>query len=159
MDEPGSFGAPRPQAAGAPDLMAVFFGVLSLLALWWTVAEVRRNAQARHSSHWSKVSGSILDSRVHVRPGTSRFPSRSYPVIHYAYTVTGHAYQGNRATFDESCDESYARDVVDRYPAGMQVDVFYDPNRPSIAVLEPKTFELYGIGSILFCLLAAATPT
>ena len=58
----------------------------------------------------------------------------------------------------KSGDISYAKEIVEKYPEGSKVKVFYDPNNPEIAVLEPKfqlnvvfVFSILG-GVIFLCL-------
>jgi hypothetical protein len=48
----------------------------------------------------------------------------------------GQPYQGNKIMPGPSAGGSWAHKVVERYPAGAQVMVYYDPNNPSEAVLE-----------------------
>lgn len=78
--------------------------------------------------------------------------------IAYDYTVNGASYTGSNVHFGQysTSDPSYGRSIVNRYPLGKQVMVYYDPDNPSESVLEPgagwSSFMVAGIG-ILFALV------
>ena len=55
--------------------------------------------------------------------------------VTYAYTAGGTTLQGNRVSVGVTGGN--ARAIVQKYPAGTDVQVFYDPSKSSSAVLEP----------------------
>jgi hypothetical protein len=91
----------------------------------------RKVAQA---STWSATLGTVTFSTVERRSSGDGYSY--YPVVNYAYQVMGQSYQGNRIMPGPAVGGSGARKVVASYPAGAQVMVYYDPNKPSEAVLE-----------------------
>jgi hypothetical protein len=68
-------------------------------------------------------------------PVSDRGKSRS-AVIEYRYTVEGRTYRGGLLSFGKGLFESESTTLA-RYPQGAQVDVFYDPKDPALAVLDP----------------------
>jgi hypothetical protein len=86
------------------------------------------------SANWSSTMGTVTFSTVERR--RSGDSTASYPVVHYTYQAMEQAYQADRIMPGPSVGGSWAHKVVQRYPAGAQVMVYYDPNNPSDAVLE-----------------------
>jgi hypothetical protein len=59
----------------------------------------------------------------------------------YEYGVDGQTYRSERVAFGgliRSAMPSFARRGIAKYPAGSLVTVYYNPNEPSQAVLEPR---------------------
>jgi hypothetical protein len=54
------------------------------------------------------------------------------PVVTYNYVVNGQTLQCNRVRFSPT----RGKKILEKYPKGSRVDVFFDPQHPSIAVLE-----------------------
>lgn len=93
---------------------------------------------AKASNDWPKVVGKINRSSV----VTSRSRDKthySFDVV-YDYKVEGEGYTSSNVYFGgevSSSSSSSAYKVKNRYPKGSSVDVYYDPQEPSNAVLEP----------------------
>ena len=85
---------------------------------------------------WSSAMGTVLASYLERR--SSSDGSTNYPVVQYSYQVGGQMYQGAKIAPGMEVGGTGAGKVVNRYPQGAQVMVFYDPNNPSDAVLEKK---------------------
>lgn len=71
--------------------------------------------------------------------------------ISYRYFVENVEYISTRVLFSYEAlsDKSYAEGYISKYPVGRKVLVYFDPNNPSMSVLEPKVkwFGLaYAIG-------------
>jgi hypothetical protein len=106
--------------------------------------------RGRRSRHWPIVPGVVLDSQVNSY--TDDEGTRMYGVaITYRYEVDGYEFSGNRRTFGEfnSNNRGRAERIVAQYLPGSDVQVYYDPDDPTKAVLEPGTNST----SILFLLL------
>lgn len=86
---------------------------------------------------WSSTMGSVLASYLERRRSGNR-GSANYPVVQYSYKVGGQMYQGSKIAPGMEVGGTGAGRVVEKYPEGAQVMVFYDPNNPSDAVLERK---------------------
>ena len=99
-------------------LAAIFNGVLSL--------------------GWPSVRGSILELRISGEKFNNRPTYSNY--IEYEYFVDGIRYIGNRQYWlgiNIGTEHQKARNKFGVYKEGMVVRVFYDPESPSDAVLEP----------------------
>ena len=77
----------------------------------------------------------MLESRVQL--AGQRWRSQYYPVLQYEYAVGAATYQGRRWSFAQPAGtQESAQAVVDRYPVGKAVTVYYDPKNPSSSVIE-----------------------
>ena len=109
---------------------------------------------------WSSAMGTVLASYLERR--SSSDGSTNYPVVQYSYQVGGQMYQGAKIAPGMEVGGTGAGKVVNRYPQGAQVMVFYDPNNPSDAVLEKKApaqwlmWLLLVIFDVMLCGMAVA---
>jgi hypothetical protein len=94
-----------------------------------------QNAQA--SQTWPSVRGQVTESQVgtHDSDGTTMYSAN----VVYEYTVGGRQYINDRIRFGEgsSSNPRPAHNMVAEYPVGASVDVYYSPDDPLNAVLEP----------------------
>lgn len=98
---------------------------------------VRLWQNARVSTNWPTVQGQVVSSSVRVDTddeGTSYFAD-----VLFTYVVNDHRYESDRVTFGQfgNGNRSRAQGIVDRYPVGGVVPVYYQPEKPETAVLEP----------------------
>lgn len=78
--------------------------------------------------------------------------------VQYAYAVDGIEYSGGSIeTLDGSTSSrSSVKKTLRKYAVGTKVPVYYDPEFPNTAVLEPGTSFLFGLLlklPLLFCLV------
>jgi hypothetical protein len=99
----------------------------AIVLMWFFM---RKQAQA--SLQWPATPGTIVDSRLITKMDSEGDESIEASIT-YAYTVGGSALQGSRIKIGASS----ARSMVQQYPTGADVQVYYDPAKPSSAVLEP----------------------
>ena len=93
---------------------------------------------AYKSSSWTPVQGMILESALATPSPEKDRPQTYVPEITYRYEVSGKKIRNNRVSFErEFRDKSQAASIVEKYPRGKPVTVFYNPSSPSQAVLEP----------------------
>lgn len=121
----------------------------TMVALLWSfflLLEAREWRYQRGSMDWPTSKGKILHSEVFKgqtssKSGSSRTFTEYSPNLSYSYTVSGKRYEGRVFSFDSSWGRAstpgMAEDVVNKYPVGRKVKVFYDPNNPAVAVLQP----------------------
>ena len=109
---------------------AIVIGMLALIAGTVVgVAAVAMIAVARTSRRWPTVPGRIVRSEI--RDGRA--------VIRFVYTVQGEEHEG----FDVAAGDWPYRSAgsavrrVQQYPVGAQVNVYYNPSQPSVAMLVP----------------------
>lgn len=92
------------------------------------------------SKSWPTVPGIITRSEVKVwqRDGNTHYQ----PDIAYSYSVEGRIYSSSRITVgDLAIDNNVtkAKRLQAEYPAGKEINVYYDPELPQSAVLQPGT--------------------
>jgi hypothetical protein len=102
---------------------------------------IRDLVRASASVDWPTVPGSVLASHVTGRvsgQGKDR-RSTSEAWVRYEYAVAGTPYRNERIAYGGGAAAALtnARDVVDRYPPGAGVTVYYLPSDPGESVLEP----------------------
>lgn len=99
---------------------------------------------------WPATPGRIIESEIETRSNSSHARGRTarrdtdYSVsIRYSYEVAGQKFEGQRLQYgNKSHDKhSMAKQEQSLYPAGKEVQVFYDPRNPKSSVL------LKGIGT------------
>lgn len=94
------------------------------------------------SADWPSVQGKIITSEVVSWLDTSRRSGSKITheaKVSYRYFVKGRGYSSNRVSFDQlgpTAGKEYPREIVDRYPEGKGVKVYYDPADPGVSVLE-----------------------
>lgn len=108
-------------------------GITGLFACF-AIGSLVRHHDAR--SRFASTQGIVLSSKVKVSDDSEGGSSYG-PRIKYRYTVAGQDYIGTRYDFASmsSSDSSYARRVVRENPPGKAVTVYYDPRKPSEAIL------------------------
>ncbi len=128
----------------------------------------RMLGRQRAARGWPATRGQVLMSDIQAqtrRSGLSGGRSTTYyATVIYQYRIGGADYRCNRISpGDElgfgNSDRAMAR--ARRYPAGAEVQVFYNPVNPAEAVLElasPRMTLLFWIGGamVLFVLLSSA---
>ncbi|RMG42912.1 MAG: DUF3592 domain-containing protein, partial [Acidobacteria bacterium] len=125
-------GEARKTRAGRP--VRVVLALVGLLGAALALTGARAAQRARATAHWPRTPGIVLDSRIE----TDRHRDAYYPRVEYEYTVRGRRFVGQRVFLHElGSSYDWARSVVARYPRGASVQVAYDPEDPSRAVLEP----------------------
>lgn len=90
------------------------------------------------SSYWPTVEGRILSSMVKSEAGKKGGAVYSAD-INYAYTVKGGSFTSGRVRFGSinTGNRVFPAQLVEKYPAGSSVTVYYSASDPSVAVFEP----------------------
>src|SRR5579863_6023630 len=110
-----------------------WWGIVGIV--WWVVlSEMLHQSDAQH--RYREVNGRVLSSRVVTHPGTHT--TEFEPQVYFEYSVVAKTYRSDRYSFDThsySSGRNYAQRVVDEYPPGKTIPVFYDPEHPEVAIL------------------------
>ena len=102
----------------------------------------RNKKKAEVSQAWPSTLGQVTDSHVKRSESTDADgdTTTNYSAqVAYTYQVGGQDYSSQKVTFGFTpsySNQSKAQGEADRYPVGKQVTVYYDPSKPSDAVLE-----------------------
>jgi hypothetical protein len=101
----------------------------------------------KSSDHWKRTSGVIVTSDVAL--DYARKGSNYNPVVEYTYQAGGNECKSSRISFPQPTSEAHDRALtfVQDYPVGKQLDVYYDPNKPSDACLTKGIKDSY-LGSM-----------
>jgi hypothetical protein len=119
---------------------------------------VRGLVRAKASLDWPSIQGKVVESSVErQRSSGSNGGSTTYQAeILYEFIVDGTTFNGDRVAYGDygSSNPSHARRIVNRYPKGKSVIVYYMPSNPEESLLEPgvkgQSFFLLGFGLIFF---------
>ena len=123
-------------------------------AVFVFVSVVRMARLGRASRAWPSVKGTIISSEI--RSDYFPFRGRFYqPAITHRYWVSGRVFESDSiSTRSIGGSEEAAQAVVNRYPPGETVDVFYVPSAPSNAVLERGLdYRFYAVGAFVSAVL------
>lgn len=120
--------------------------------------------KAQASADWPTVQGEVIESEVESHRNRKKKTSYEAVVI-YRNEVDGSSFEGDEVWAGQysSSNRSQMQDIVRQYPVGAEVSVYYSPDDPAVAVLQPGAFTssymVFGIGLLIFgigCLLVAA---
>jgi len=147
-----------------PEIGAILFGLLGVgVIVYCQVAKWK----VRQSASWLPVTAEITRSEVARGSGYGRVlrymtSGRLYVAdIEYSYEVDGTEYSGDTICVGGELNTSMrsrAEERCAKYPVGVRVSAYYDPQDPSRACLErtaegTQLFTWIGLGAILFGLL------
>ncbi len=161
----------KPALLSLLSTIGVVLAVTGLIVLGFGM---RRMGQASRRRKWPTTPGSIRSSTTVARiapalpqhgedeeDAAARPPQTLHrPEVTYTYTVDGKTYTGTALGLDtvEVSNERMAREHAARYVPGAPVTVYYDPENPSRALLEPgihsDSWLIPGAGAA--CLIVAA---
>ena len=123
--------------------------------------------RASRSQRWPMTTGRVVSSKILQESSTSTgntMVTRSQylykPEVAFEYTVQGIKYLSNMVTFADFATNSSVRAdrIVSKYPEGKQVQVFYDPDDPQMAVLEQSTGPFVWVffaGGLVFLVISS----
>ena len=117
-------------------------GICLFLTYCFALGIWRGRNQVAAGKTWARTKGEIIASEA-VAEGshTDDDDCDCTATVRYRYAVGGKTYESDRIAFggDPHTTRMLAGQIVAKYPVGAQVDVFYNPTRPSSAVLEARS--------------------
>jgi hypothetical protein len=120
-------------------VITIFCTTAPFVAVGWFLYRQwkRTKAVETQSQSWPSTAGLVVKSRVEVSGGDTASVS---PKVVYEYVVGGQTYQNDNIRpgddFMTLGMKGTAYDVVDRYPVGSAVIVYYNPANPAKSTLE-----------------------
>ena len=109
-----------------------FSAVAANFYLFRMLMDAKRTEEA--VMKWPSVTGTVKISEVKVHHSIDTVSE--YPHVAYSYEVMGKPYRSDQIIPGGDVGGSGSSSVVQRYPVGAQVTVYYDPHEPKKAVLE-----------------------
>ncbi len=105
---------------------------------WWLWRNKMSSDQAKAAAQtWQQTTGTVLLSRVEMHGLGDNM--RTEPRIEYRYEVGGQSFQSNRVfaakRWIRSSMDASDYTLVDKYPAGAVVAVYYNPANPTESCL------------------------
>jgi hypothetical protein len=128
-------------------IMLVFAAVF-LAGIGGIAAGIYFMRRAVAATKWTKIRGRVISSEVKristtddLQDGDTIHSVSYRPEVSYEYAVDGKTYQSHQIAIlvSTSSNEGIARAVVDKYPAGKEIDIYYNPDKPKDAVLEQSS--------------------
>lgn len=119
------------------------FLIVAAVGVFVLISAAISRSRANASLNWSGTQGTVTESYVHKKESydSDQGSTTSYiPRVKYSYTVNQQSFEGDRIHFGVGkSSRKAAEEVVNRYPAGSTLMVYYDPQKPQQAVLERRT--------------------
>ena len=137
--------------------MWIVLVVIGAFITSFTLLAVKRGKQ---SEQWQKCEGKVVSAEVEEErrydpeDGTSVY---YYPRVHYEYQVGDKTYQGKKLKMLEaSMSKKKANETIASFSTGSTVEVYYDPQKPEQAVLQPGTQKFSYVFLVvgMLCILA-----
>jgi len=122
---------------------------LTIFGLGITLAGILMIKRARESLYWPVADGIIVESHEDTRldKGTVHY----YANIKYSFKVNGQEYIASGITFKDL--NRPIGEELSKYPVGRKVKVYYNPDDPVIAVLEPgaswESYQAFVLGILI----------
>lgn len=114
---------------------SIILGLFVVTGLLTTAWGLRIISLARKTLQWPTVKGVIDESRV---SSDASEMNDLLPHIKFSYLVDQKEYQQLlKFSGDITPSEEFSKSYVEKYPVGSSVQVYYDPDHPEIATLEP----------------------
>ncbi|MBC7768539.1 MAG: DUF3592 domain-containing protein [Phycisphaerales bacterium] len=138
----------------------LFWTALTLGGDFFAINAIRQQLRAEQ---FPSVTGVITQNEIEITPsskGGSNYAAR----LHFAYSVDGRAYVGDRHRYGGyTASAEHAESLASRYPVGAPVIVYFNPDDPADAILSPGVdgadvfvlFFLLPFNVILFGAIAA----
>ena len=96
---------------------------------------------ANASTNWPSTQGQIIESSVesHQSSGKNGNSTTYQAKIQYKFTLDDNTFNGTCVSYGDygSSDPSHAEKIVNKYPKGLNIDVYYMSDTPEECVLEP----------------------
>lgn len=138
----------------------IFVLALLVLGIYLVVFSLRSKKKAEESQNWPGTSGTVTLAEVKRSVNRDEDGNESYayyPSVEYTYPVGGQTLSGKRLAFGGMVAQKNPASVqknLERYPVGGQVTVYYNPEKPSEAVLERQAGGLkWGLIVGIICLV------
>ena len=121
-------------------LGSIFISAFVLLGGYLLLTGIRDTTYSLNSRSWPTSTGEVIISRLLEKQGTGDAAVTTYYAdIAFSYVVKGKQYTTGTVTQSDliRSDRAAQENIIDRYPTGAMVKVYYDPTKSWTAYLEP----------------------
>ena len=140
----------------------IFFLILTIVVIMFLFREYVFFKNYGGNRNWPSTGGQVVCSEVKsywCNFGHSPFGTCYKPKVQYQYSIGGRTYLSNQISFGSPDignrhNRTPAEMYIYNYPPGKQVIVYYNPQNPAYAVMQPSTAETE-ISSMIFIILIA----
>lgn len=97
--------------------------------------------KAKICKSWPTTEGTIISSAIKSEHSIiGRGGNNYYPEVHYKYSVNNREFSSDRVVFGSltSCTKNVVERMTNKYFPQRKVRVYYNPQNPGEAVLEPR---------------------
>lgn len=127
------------------DLIPGILAIVFLFSGFWTFF------MARKAASWPSIEAVVERSEIILAPDDdigAKFE------IAYRYSIDDIAYEGERLSFSPtSTYPGYCQKMVDKYPIGSKIRVFYNPFKPEVSTIIVNKVDSGSIMFIIFGLI------
>ncbi|MDE1860948.1 MAG: DUF3592 domain-containing protein [Candidatus Micrarchaeota archaeon] len=114
-------------------LFGMFFIIVGITFLYSSILNLMASLQ---SQNWPTTHGIIIKSNVSLQ-SCGRYGCNYFPNVEYSYNVNGTAFIGKNVTLsDYGSSYSSIQTIVSKYPVGLNLKVYYNPQNSSQAILQ-----------------------
>jgi hypothetical protein len=113
------------------------------------------------STTWPSTSGTIIASEINMTliPHKGGYRKSHHPLVVYTYTVNDVVYTNNRIDHGKQfgAPPQFLSEIINAFPVGSKVIIYYNPEDPTIASIEPgiaTATYLYSGAGVLFLMFA-----
>lgn len=147
-------------------MMPIVLLLSFIMGIFLTFGAVKEMKEWRRSQSWPSVTGTVINTKIDEIRQTSNegdvFVSYTLQIT-YQYSVNGIIYTSDRIGFNRQPSYSFeegAQKAYNAYAPNGRVIVYYDPDRPDHAILDPKLFDYKDMtfGSSLIVLSVIGIP-
>lgn len=142
-------------------LGGIIFSALFIVGGWMAYQHITKpmGEEASASELWPKTTGTVTSAKI--KTSKSDNTTMYAADIVYSYTVDDEHYSSSRISVmggGSTSSQSSAKKTIKKYARDKKVEVYYDPEFPSISVLEPGQsiwIWLVTYLPLVFCFLGA----
>jgi hypothetical protein len=127
-----------------PLALGGYFLLLGLVLAGFSAFHLRRAIRSRH---WPSTEGRVTEARLE-EDSDGQFSV----AVSYRYQVDGQTHRGSEDVKHWRPTRESAQMIARKFPPGEPLVVFYDPEKPSVAVLRPGRTA----GPVMLLLLSCA---
>jgi hypothetical protein len=123
------------------DMVTYFLiaGVFIIIGLSMILSFFLNLIKVKKSRSWVAIKGEIVSSGIDTLSITNEIIETYKAKITYKYSISGKQYISNRVFFGDriySSIKGNSKKLFEKYPAGIKVDVYYNPLKMEESVLE-----------------------